>query len=295
MTQLSAQQLASSLASLATESFVPQHWWVVCMLTAAHSRCPEFTGPVAAELLWAVARLCRSIQLPSEKWATDFGQCFWSAIPELLPAGAAGSGAGATSSSSGSGVSSSAAAEEGAVGAVGGNGQPNRYVRMHTAPWQQQQQSANNNPRMTARQLGLGLWGALTVGFKPSEEQWVQWEAAAKTIDWALPLDAVQASVLGYKAAGRVLPRELSRQLQRETDTASAAAHAEVEAAAAAKAAAAKQLAVQQHRMRQAAAAVAAFQRQRQQQVVAAAGGGGGVAVMTQQSEEGDREKQPVA
>jgi hypothetical protein len=119
---------------------------------------------------------------------------------------------------------------------------------------------------MTAEQLGLGLWGALTVGFRPSEEQWGHWEAAAAALDWGLPLDAVQAAVLGYKAAGRTLPKALSRQLQKEREKAAAAAKSEVEAAAAARAEAAQQLMMQQERMRQAAAAVAAFQKQHHQQ-----------------------------
>jgi len=231
ITQLSADQVAASLRCLALEGFVPQHWWVVNVLAAAHSRHRQFDGPAAAELLWAVAKLCSHVQLPSKKWVQDFTQRFWNAVPKA--AAAAGEG------------------ERGAGASTAG--------RVYQA-------SPKPKRQLTAQQLGLGLWGAVTVGFKPTEEQWVQWEAAAKALDWGLPLDAVQAAVLGYSTAGRVLPRELSQQLQSEKHKAEAAAHAEVAAAAAAKAAAVQQLAMQQERMRQAAAAVHAFQVQRQQQ-----------------------------
>jgi hypothetical protein len=142
-------------------------------------------------------------------------------------------------------------------------------MRQPVNPWGQAvpQQPAKT---LTAQQLGLGLWGAITIGFRPTEEQWEQWEAAAKTLRWGLPLDAVQAAVLGYKVAGRVLPRELSQQLQVEKQKAQSIAHQQIEAAEAAKAEAARQLVMQQNRMRQAAAAVAAFQQQQQQQQVSA-------------------------
>lgn len=254
MTQLSSDHIAAALRALASEGFVPQDWWVVCMLAAVHTRCDEFSGPAAAELLWGVARLCQSCQLPSDKWVQDFGARFWAAVGEVghsSPPGSAGGEA-----------LPSAAVQR------GGNGRANRY--MHQAPGHPWGQAAAGQPdrTLTAQQLGLGLWGAVTMGFRPSAEQWAQWEAAAKTLGWGFPLDAVQAAVLGYKTAGRELPRELSQQLQAEKAKAEEDAQRQVEAAAAEKAAAAHQLAMQQERMRQAAAAVQAFQLQQQQQVM---------------------------
>ena len=248
------------MRTLASESFVPKSWWVVCMLASVHTRFDDFSGPAAADLIWGVAKLCKSIRLPSEKWAGDFGGRFWAAVVDLSAAGSSSSSTGA--------ASAAAAGPRTEWGGRGGNGQPNRYVQQRGSPWQVQQQqqgaaAAPPTPPLTAQQLGLGLWGALTIGFKPTEEQWLQWEGAAKTLGWGLPLDAVQAAVLGYKLAGRTLPRELSARLQEEKARAQADAHDAVAAAEAAKAEAARQLGLQQQRMQQAAAAVAAFQQQR--------------------------------
>lgn len=260
MTQLSSDHIAAALRALALEGFVPQDWWVVCMLAAVHTRCDEFGGPAAAELLWGVARLCQSCQLPSDKWVKDFGGRFWAAVSEV--------GAGRSSSSpAGAAAGGGEALRQSAAVQRGGNGRANRYMQQAPGhPWAGQAAAAGQPDRtLTAQQLGLGLWGAVTMGFRPSAEQWAQWEAAAKTLGWGFPLDAVQAAVLGYKTAGRALPRELSQQLQAEKAKAEEDAQRQVEAAAAEKAAAAHQLAMQQERMRQAAAAVQAFQLQQQQ------------------------------
>lgn len=261
VTQLSADQIAAAMRSLANEGYVPQSWWVVCMLAAAHTRHEEFDAPPAAELLWAVAKLCQNIQLPSEKWVQDFAGKFWVGVAQV---GQEPSGTSATSAVAFGTSSDSAPAAAAAIGR-GGNGRANRYVQQPGGPWGQAGSEQPDNT-LTAQQLGLGLWGAVTIGFRPKEDQWLQWEAAAKTLGWGLPLDAVQAAVLGYKVVGRTLPRELSQQLQKEKDKAQASAQKQIEAAAAAKAQAARQLAVQQQRMQQAAAAVAAFQAQQQQQ-----------------------------
>jgi hypothetical protein len=258
VTQLSAQNIAAAMRALAAESFVPQSWWVVCMLATIHTRFEDFDGPDAAELLWGVAKLCQNIQLPSDKWVQDFGWKFWAAVGQVD----------ATSAGQASGTAADSALADAAATATArrwNGSRANRYMRQPVNPWGQAVPQQPAKP-LTAQQLGLGLWGAVTIGFRPTDEQWAQWEAAAKTLGWGLPLDAVQAAVLGYKVVGRTLPRELSQQLQVEKQKAQSIAHQQIEAAEAAKAEAARQLVVQQNRMRQAAAAVAAFQQQHQQQ-----------------------------
>jgi hypothetical protein len=127
---------------------------------------------------------------------------------------------------------------------------------------------------LTAEQLADGLWGAVTVGYKPNEQQWGAWEAAAAAVGWQLPLQQARNAVQAMRAAKHTVPEPLLQQLQQEFDRHKAARAAEVAAAEAARQQAAAALSAQQQRAATAAAAIAAHraaaasggQQQQQQQ-----------------------------
>lgn len=248
------------MCSLASQCLKPKDWWLVNMLAAVHARVAELDAPAAAELLYAAAELCcrSGTRLPSKKWVQDMSACFWAGlVHQGLPLGGetvGGDTAAVSSASASAGAVETAAGPAAAVAlsAAGSASYPARVTGARAA-------AAAPRP-LTAEQLAQGLWGAVQVGMRPDEQQWAAWEAAAAGMHWALPLDAAAQAVKAYKAAGRIMPRQLSKQLRAEKDAAEAARHAEVEAAAAARMAAARQLRAQQERMRTAAAAVAAHQ-----------------------------------
>lgn len=115
--------------------------------------------------------------------------------------------------------------------------------------------------------LADGMWGAVTIGFRPSEMQWGAWERAAAAAGWQLPLQQARDAVEAMRAAQRRVPDPLLQQLQRQFEQQKAAREAEVAAAEAARQQAAAALAAQQQRAATAAAVVAAHR-------AAAAGGG---------------------
>lgn len=125
------------------------------------------------------------------------------------------------------------------------------------------------------RQLGQGLWGSVVVGFRPSEDQWKGWEAAAARYQWKLPLAAARDAVQGYREVHRPVPSELLDQLQREWEVHKARQAAEVAAAEAARREAAAQLALQQQRMMAAQAAIAQHQAAQKQRRPSGGGSNG--------------------
>ncbi|KAF8064679.1 pitC [Scenedesmus sp. PABB004] len=120
--------------------------------------------------------------------------------------------------------------------------------------------------------LGEGLWGAVAVGYAPSEEQWAAWEAAAARAGWALPLGPARDAVQAFRRAGRPVPAPLLDALSAQVEEARAERAAAVAAADDARREAAAALAAQQARAATTAAAAIAAHRAG----AAAPGGGAG-------------------
>jgi hypothetical protein len=130
---------------------------------------------------------------------------------------------------------------------------------------------------VSAEQLADGLWGAVTVGYQPDNQQWRAWEEAAAALGWQLPLQQARDAVEAMRAAQHRVPEPLLQQLQREFEQQKAAREREVAAAEAARQRAAAALASQQQRAAAAAAAIVAHRaagvappQQQQQQLPAA-------------------------
>ncbi|KAF6254277.1 hypothetical protein COO60DRAFT_1703383 [Scenedesmus sp. NREL 46B-D3] len=131
---------------------------------------------------------------------------------------------------------------------------------------------------VSVEQLVEGVWGAVKVGYRPTDQQWASWDAAAAAVGWELTLQQARDAVEAMRAAQRRVPEPLLQQLQREFDQRKAARAAEVAAAEAARQQAAAALAAQQQRAAAAAAAIAAHRtaaaagrpQQQQQQLSAA-------------------------
>jgi hypothetical protein len=135
-----------------------------------------------------------------------------------------------------------------------------RYSRLPSAKWRTDfaRQFWAQLSGVSAEQLADGLWGAVTVGYRPNDQQWGQWEEAAAALGWQFPLQQARDAVAAMRAAQHRVPEPLLLQLQREFDQQKAARVKEVAAAEAARQRAAAALASQQQRAAAAAAAIAA-------------------------------------
>lgn len=106
-------------------------------------------------------------------------------------------------------------------------------------------------------QLGKGLWGSITVGYNPRDDQWKAWEAAGARFQWQLSLAAAREAVQGYRKIRRPVPAELLGRLQEQYEIEKARQAAEIAAAEKARQEAAAQLLLQQQRVAAVTAAIA--------------------------------------
>lgn len=124
---------------------------------------------------------------------------------------------------------------------------------------------------LSAEQLVEGLWGAVAVGYRPTEEQWGALESAVALKGWQLQLQPARDAVEAFRQAKRSVPEPLLQQLQTEFERVKAVREAEVAAAEAARQQAAAALVAQQARAAAAAAAIAAHRAELQVPELAAA------------------------